>query len=247
MIHLTGAMGRDANDAVVHAVAAQLECAYRVTRRGWPSSEVSRPLLPLNPLNGGAPGTDGSSARTGVAIAALSLEAGGVSRTREADSRTSSDRATDGAGLEGVAGGACTAAGPGARAGVAGCGSTSGSRERSIRGRGAGAARRTSLLGAGGRGVGGRLTTSLPETLESTDGFARSGVGAITGGAVGTGARAGASLRSSRAGALLSSTGLQSVELPLSAMGIARSATAAMLARTARGRRRSPRARATRS
>jgi hypothetical protein len=139
MIYLTGAKGRDANDRTGHTGATRLESAYRVTRRGWPSSEVSRPLLPLNPLNGGAPGMDGSSARTGVATDALSVEAGGVSRSREADSATSSDRAADGSGLDGgVAGGPCTMTGCGG--GVAGGGSKSGSRERSIRGRGAGAA-----------------------------------------------------------------------------------------------------------
>jgi hypothetical protein len=219
MIHLTGAMGRDANDGAGHAVATRLECVYRVTRRGWPSSEVSRPLLPLNPLNGGAPGMDGSSTRTGVATGALSYEADGFSRNREADSATSSDRAADGSGLDGVAGGLCTMAG--CAEGVAGCGSKSGSRERSIRGRGAGgAARRTSFLGAGVGGAGGR---------------ARSGVGTTAGGAAGIGVGSGAS----------SSTGLHSVEYPVSATGIARSAIAAMLARKANGLRRSPRARAT--
>jgi hypothetical protein len=188
MIHLTGAMGRDANDAVVHAMAMPLECAQRVTRRGWPSSEVSRPLLPLNPLNGGAPGTDGSATRTGVATAAVSLDADGVSRDRAADSGPSSDRATADAGLEGVAGGACTPTGLGARGGVTGRGSKSGSRERSIRGRGSGAARRTSFWGAGVRVARGRLTTSRRGALESTDGFARSRAGAVTGGAAGTGA-----------------------------------------------------------
>jgi hypothetical protein len=226
MIHLTGAMGRDANDGAGHAVATRPERDYRVTRRGWPSSEVSRPLLPLNPPNG-APGMSGSSARTGVATDAVSVEAGGVSRTREADSATSSDRAADGSGLDGVAGGLCTMAGcgegvAGCGEGVAGCGSKSGSRERSIRGRGAGAARRTSFLGSGVGGAGGR---------------ARSGVGSITGGAAETGVGGGASL----------STGLHNVEYPLSATGIARSAIAAMLARKANGLRRSPRARATRS
>jgi len=230
MIHLTGAMGRDANDGAGHAVATRPERDYRVTRRGWPSSEVSRPLLPLNPPNG-APGMSGSSARTGVATDAVSVEAGGVSRTRGADSATSSDRAADSAGLDGGgAGGPCTMAGCGE--GVAGCGagatgfgSKSGSRERSIRGRGAGAARRTSFLGSGVGGAGGRAT---------------SGVGAITtGGAagIGVGVGSGASL----------STGLHSVEYPVSATGIARSAIAAMLARKANGLRRSPRARATRS
>jgi hypothetical protein len=221
MIHLTGAMGRDANDGAGHAAATRPARVYRVTRRGWPSSEVSRPLLPLNPPNGGAPGMSESSARTGVATDALSVEAGGVSRTREADSATSSDRAADGSGLDGVAGGLCTMAGCGE--GVAGCGSKSGSRERSIRGRGVGATRRTSFLGSGVGGAGGR---------------ARSGVGAITtGGAAGIGVGSGASL----------STGLHSVEYPVSATGIARSAIAAMLARKANGLRRSPRARATRS
>ena len=218
MIHLTGAMGRDANDGAGHAVATRPERDYRVTRRGWPSSEVSRPLLPLNPPNG-APGMSGSSARTGVATDAVSVEAGGVSRTRGADSATSSDRD-----------GPCTMAGCGE--GVAGCGagatgfgSKSGSRERSIRGRGAGAARRTSFLGSGVGGAGGT---------------ASSGVGAITtGGAagIGVGVGSGASL----------TTGLHSVEYPVSATGIARSAIAAMLARKTNGLRRSPRARATRS
>jgi hypothetical protein len=228
MIHLTGAMGRDANDSAGHAVATRPERDYRVTRRGWPSSEVSRPLLPLNPPNGGAPGMSETSARTGVATDALSVEAGGVSRTRGADSATSSDRAADGSGLNGGgAGGPCTMAGCGE--GVAGCeggatgfGRKSASRERSIRGRGAGAARRTSFLGSGVGGAGGR---------------ARSRVGAITGGAAGTGVRGGAS----------SSTGLHSVEYPVSATGIARSAIAAMLARKANGLRRPPTARATRS
>lgn len=217
MIHSTGAMGHDANDGAGHAVVTRREGAYRVTRRGWPSSEVSRPLLPPNPLNGGAPGMDGSSARTGVATGAPSFEAGGVSRNREADSATSSDRAADGSGLDGVAGGPCTIVGCGE--GVAGCGSKSGSRERSIRGRGAGAARRTSFLGVGGGGAGGRL---------------RSGVGAIASGAAGTGAGGGISL----------SVGLRSVEYPASATDIARSAIAAMPVRKASGLRRWPRARA---
>src|SRR5262245_66366635 len=52
---------------------------YRMTRRGWPSSEVSRPLLPLSPANGGAPGTGGSAARAGEAGGALSLGGGAIS------------------------------------------------------------------------------------------------------------------------------------------------------------------------
>lgn len=241
MIHLTGVMGRDANDGAGHAVATSWSAPYRVTRRGWPSSEVSRPLLPLNPLNGGAPGIDGSSTRTGVATSALSVEAGGVSRNREADSATSSDRAADGSGLGGGAGGLCAMAGCGE--GVAGCGSTSGSRERSIRGRGTGAARRTSFLGAGVGGAGGRAGSDVGATGGGATrvGGGAAGIGGglagIGGGTAGIGVGSDASL----------SIGLDSFEYPVSATGIARSAIAAMPARKAYGLRRSPRARATRS
>ena len=58
MIHLTGAMGHGANDGAGTYAGGEVPEAYRVTRRGCPSSEVSRALLPLNPLIGGAPGMD---------------------------------------------------------------------------------------------------------------------------------------------------------------------------------------------
>jgi len=92
-----------------------------VTRRGWPSSELSGPLLPFMPLNGGAPRMDGKlAARTVGPMAGLSLAVGGLSRQRGVGSGTISVRATEGAGLGGVTGGAGAAAGPGATELIAG-------------------------------------------------------------------------------------------------------------------------------
>lgn len=119
MIHLTGAAGQGANEAVVPA-ATSLERVYGVTRRGWPSSELSGPLLPFMPLNGGAPRTDGKLARTVDPIAALSLAVDGLSRHRGVGSGTISDRATEGAGLGDVTGGVGATAGPGATELIAG-------------------------------------------------------------------------------------------------------------------------------
>ena len=95
MIHLTGPALGGANDAAPSR-------RYRAARRGCPSSAVSRPLLPVSPLNGGAPGIAGKVTITGVARIPLSLAAGGVSGVRGADSATGSERA--GAGAEGMDG-----------------------------------------------------------------------------------------------------------------------------------------------
>ena len=97
MIHLTGPPW------VVQTTRAPSR-RYRAARRGCPSSAVSRPLLPVSPLNGGAPGIAGRVTITGVARIPLSLAAGGVSGVRGADSATGSERAGAGVGAEGMDG-----------------------------------------------------------------------------------------------------------------------------------------------
>src|SRR6266478_1510623 len=93
MIHLTGPPG-----------VAQTTRRYRLTRRGCPSSAGSRPLLPVSPLNGGAPGIEGRVTSTGVARTPLSLAAAGeISGAGAVDSTMSSERTGDGAGAEGIA------------------------------------------------------------------------------------------------------------------------------------------------
>ncbi len=79
---------------------------------------------------------DGRATPTGVAGGPLSLGVGTGSDARGGVSATSSERATDGPGLGGVAGGASDAPEFGASGRGAGSESTSGSRERRTRGRG---------------------------------------------------------------------------------------------------------------
>ena len=170
-----------------------------------------------------------------MAIVALSFNDDAVSGEREVGSEAGSDRATDGAGLEGGAGGACAAGGEavdgvgvdgaGLVGAVADCDGTSGSRERSMRGRDAGVAgsaarsavgvRRISFLDGEVRGTGGRLATLLRAAsvgLESTDGGETSRGGAA-GSGVELGGGAGFSTRSWRTGGLLLATRLSATSV----------------------------------
>jgi len=202
-----------------------------------------------------------------MAIAALSFKDGDVSGDREVGSAAGSDRAIEVAGLEGGGGGACGAGGAGVDGsgvdGVAGGApaerdGTAGSRERSMRGRGAGVAgsaarsaggaRRISVFGGRIRGAGGRLAmlsrAASVVRLESTDGVLTSGVG-MAGCAVELAGGSGFTTRSGRTGDLLpaaklSATRVRIAEYPLTQIGIDRSAIAAMPTGTASGRRRRP-------
>jgi len=176
-----------------------------------------------------------------MAIAALSFKDGEVSGDREVGSGAGSDRAIEGAGLESGAGGTCGAGGAGVDgSGVDGGGvvgvtvaerdGASGSRERSMRGRGAGvagsaarsadSARRISFFGGKIRGAGGGLATWLRAAsvvgLESTAGVRTAGAGPV-GCGVELGGGAGFSTRSGRKGAVLLATKLSATSVRIAA------------------------------
>src|SRR5262245_44643948 len=116
MIHLSGALGGGANRATRgprKPRADRVPARYWGARRGCPSSDVSRPLLPESPPNG-APGTDGAFARAGAGAGSISLRPGGTSGARAGRSGVVWERATDCSGFVGLAGGASVALGVGA-------------------------------------------------------------------------------------------------------------------------------------
>jgi hypothetical protein len=135
-------------------------------------------------------------ARTGVATAA-----GGATGPMSFATGASSDRAIEGAGLVGGAGGASVTTGPGAGGFAAGGGSTFGLWESGT----LGGTVRASLLGTNVRRTG-------FASLESAAGFARSGVGCFDVGAVGVGAGPAVSMCSSNTGGLPSIVGAQRPE-----------------------------------
>ena len=185
MIHLTGPPW------VVQTTRAPSR-RYRAARRGCPSSAVSRPLLPVSPLNGGAPGIAGKVTITGVARIPLSLAAGGVSGVRGADSATGSERA--GAGAEGMMRESSALPGVGAEGramdGASFRGRTSWS--RGSLGCSMAGTRGASVLGAEILGGGSGLETSRAGAAfavrGSVRGLATSSVGAVGADAIGVGA-----------------------------------------------------------
>ena len=177
MIHLTGPPW------VVQTTRAPSR-RYRAARRGCPSSAVSRPLLPVSPLNGGAPGIAGKVTITGVARIPLSLAAGGVSGVRGADSATGSERA--GAGAEGMDGASFRGRMSWAR-GSLGC-SMADTRGASVLG--------SEILGAGAafavRGLAASSVDAVGAGAVGADalGVGALGAGAFEAGAIGCGATA---------------------------------------------------------